>query len=66
MEFRQLVQIANESIQDFSSCVMTLANICDWANHDEQIVCGIIIFGAAHSGGIQPVPRQSHILRTGY
>ena len=26
---------------------MTLSNTCDWANRDEQIVCGII-FGAAH------------------
>ena len=48
MEFRQLAQRPNESIQDFSCRVMTLANTCDWANRDEQIVCGII-FGAAHS-----------------
>ena len=47
MEFRQLAQIPNESIQNFSSRVMTLSNTCDWANRDEQIVCGII-FGAAH------------------
>ena len=47
MEFRQLTQRTNESIQDFSSHVMTLANTCDLANRDEQNVCGII-FGAAH------------------
>ena len=44
MEFRQLAQRPNESIQDFSSRVMTLATTCD---RDEQIVCGIIL-GAAH------------------
>ena len=47
MEFRQLAQRPNESIQDFSSRIMTLSNTCDWANRDEQIVCGIIC-GAAH------------------
>ena len=47
MEFRLLAQRPNESIQDFSSRVMTLTNTCDWANRGEQIVCGII-FGAAH------------------
>ena len=47
MEVRQLAQRPSELIQDFSICVMALASTCDWANHDEQIVCGII-FGAAH------------------
>ena len=35
------------STQDFNSRVMTLVNTCDWANRNEQIVCGIF-FGAAH------------------
>ena len=47
MNFRQLTKRQNESIQYFSSCVMTLAIACVWANRDEQIVCGII-FGVAH------------------
>ena len=49
---RQLTQRPAESIQEFTSRVMTPANTCNWANHNEQIVCGII-FRAAYRDALR-------------
>ena len=47
MEMRHLSQHSGESFQDFSTRVISLADVCQWSNKDEQIVCSLI-FGASH------------------
>ena len=47
MEMRHLSQHSGESFQDFSTSVISLADVCQWSNKDEQIVCSLI-FGASH------------------
>ena len=47
MEMRHLSQHSGESFQDFSTRVISLADVCQWSNKDEQIVC-LLIFGASY------------------
>ena len=47
MEMGHVSQRAGETLQDYSSKVKTLDDLCGQANKDEQIVW-LLIFGASH------------------
>ena len=57
MEMRHLSQHSGEPFQDFSTRVISLADVCQWCK-EKQIVCSLI-FGASHRKAQRKVLSKS-------